>query len=316
MDVSLRVMNQVEVSTTLTLVKFLSSNLGEFLNALDTCILSTVVLLITYVIGREYLLGALSRRLAVLMILEKLRPLIAVHIANGELFKVHGLFINAGFLSIIALIPPSVKTSKEISILIQAFLYLYSNVFDFLSREGSLQLTVLGFGLLSKVWLAQCKVERNTVFRTLVEIAGIASTYLCFTILQQTLEVDPVAQVLHLLLYFLLFQYLHNPELDAIQDFLIYNFAMILIGFITSDAWYWAGILFVLYQVTSYWLTIKNGFVQVVLIMLSNLVVGSVLQYIRQLAVHDTVVTLKTSALIVQFLIHEFTLRVTEAQTK
>ncbi|MFN9908903.1 MAG: hypothetical protein ACK56F_22725, partial [bacterium] len=84
------------------------------------------------------MLGALSRRLAVLMILEKLRPLIAVHIANGELFKVHGLFINAGFLSIIALIPPSVKTSKEISILIQAFLYLYSNVFDFLSREGSL----------------------------------------------------------------------------------------------------------------------------------------------------------------------------------
>jgi hypothetical protein len=316
MEMSMRVMNQVEVSTTLTLVRFLSSNLGQFLNALDTCILSVVILLVTFVVGREYLLGALSRRLAVLLILEKLRPLIAVHIANGELFKVHGLFVNAGFLSIVALIPPSIKTSKEVSILMQAFLYLYSNVFDFLSRENGLQLTIFGFGLLSKVWLAQCQAERNTVFRTLIEIAGIASTYLCFSIIQQTLEVDPVSQVFHLLLYFILFQYLHNPELDTIQDFLVYNFAIILIGFITSDEWYWAGILFVLYQLMSFWLTIRNGFVQILLIMLSNLVVGTILQYIRQLAVHDTVITLKTSALIVQFLIHEFTIRVTEAQTK
>jgi len=307
-------MNQVEVSTTLTLVRFLSVNLSEHLNPLDTCIVAIMILLVSFVLRHEYILSALSRRLAVLLILEKIRPLLTSHIDNGEIFKVHGLFINAGFLSMVALIPPTLQSNPEVALLMQSFLYLYSNIFDFFSREQSMRITVLALSLLVKVYLSRYHAEKNSIAKTVINITDIAATYLCLAILQKSLHVDVTTQILQMLLYFLMFQFLHNPNLNDVQDFLVYNFASILLSTITTDKWYWAAILLCMYQVTCAWLTVRSPFVQVLLIMMTNLVVGNVLTYIKNLAVYDTIITLKTSAIVLQFVVHEITHKITIAK--
>jgi hypothetical protein len=170
---------------------------------------------------------------------------------------------------------------------------------------------VLALSLLAKVSLSHIHAEKNTIAKTVVNITGISATYLCLAILQKSLHSDVTTQVMQMLLYFLMFQFLHNPNLSDVQDFLIYNFSMILLSTITSDKWYWAVILFCLYQATCAWLTVRSPFVQVLLIMMTNLVVGNVLTYIKNLAVYDSIVTLKTSAIVLQFMVHEFTHKLT-----
>jgi hypothetical protein len=316
MDVSLRIMNQIEVSTTLTLVRFLSKHLQSILNPLDTIILAVVIFLVTLIVAKDYILGDLSRRLSVLLILEKIRPLLLSHIDNGEIIKVHGLFINAGFLSLVSLIPSSLKQKKEVSILLQAFIYMYSNVLWYLTLDKSLQVTILALSLFAKFVFGSIHEQHNKTFKTLLEIGGIVSTYLSFSIIQNTLHNDSHTQILQLLLIFLLFQFTHNSNLNEIQDFLIYTFAMLLISFITSDQWYWTGVLFLIYYLLSWILTVENSFVQILLIMISNLVVTNILNYIKFLATHDSIITLKTSAIVIQFIVHEFTNKITVVQTK
>jgi hypothetical protein len=53
----------------------------------------------------------------------------------------------------------------------------------------------------------------------------------------------------------------------------------------------------------------------VLLLVVVNLAVAATLTYIKQLAIYDTVITLKTSALVLQFIVSDLSRRLSTAQT-
>lgn len=310
MDITFRTMKQIQVSTSLTLVKFLSLNLSDFLNPLDTCILALLILMLSLMYGHDYVLSSLSRRLAALMILENIRPIIVQHIDKGTMFKIHGLIVNAGFISMIALIPASYKENEEVSILIQSFIYLYSNIFEVLGMDEELH--VVYFSLSIVIILICSKIQSNiktSMFATVIEIGSTSATFLALNIVQQTLSTSIETRILQLVLIMLSLQFFHLSSLTAMHDYMTYQFAVMLLGLITKDVWYWCGFLFLIFEGLKQWIPLDSMPLQVVLVMLPNLVVMNVLAYIRQLAIHDTIITLKTSAIVLQFLIYEMTLR-------
>ena len=96
MDIGMRVMQQINVSTSLSLVRFLGSNLDSMLSALDMCVASVLVLLLSYLVGSEHVLSTLSRRLAILMILEKLKPLIVTVSSGDNIIHIRGKSCHNG----------------------------------------------------------------------------------------------------------------------------------------------------------------------------------------------------------------------------
>lgn len=311
MDLGLRVMKQVQVSTSITLVRFLSKSLQSMMSPLDMCLMSILILSITYVIGNEYVLSPLSRRLAILLMLEKLKPLLTNHIIDGVIFHVHGLMVNAGFLSMIAVVPPSIKETTEGSLLVQSFIYLYADVFDFLAEDRSLHITLLVVSFLALASISRIDNKKNSVLDTSTQVGAIAITYLVLTILQSKLDALAETAVIQTALIFTLLHFMHLPGMEDVEDYMVYNIAGSIQSFIKSDPWYWCGILLILLQLVSSWLTMKSMAAQVLLLIIVNLAVATTLTYIKQLAVYDTVVTLKTSALVLQFIVHEMSRRFT-----
>jgi len=304
MDIGLRVMKQVQVSTSLTLVRFLSTSLNDSMGPLDAIVLSALVLAVTYVVGREYVLSPLSRRLAVLLMLEKIRPVLAQHINEGMIFHVHGLMVNAGFLSLLAVIPPSVKQSAEGSVLVQSFIYMYSDIFGFLAEDESLHLTLLCVSFVGLAYLSTFGVDHSKMTNTMAQVGSMSFTYLVLQILHNKHDSLTETSLLYVLLTFTLLHFLHLPGLQDVEDYMVYNVAGTVQSYIKSDPWYWCGMLFVVMQVMKAWLTLKSLATQVLVLVIANLAVQTTLTYIKQLAIYDTIVTLKTSALVMQFVVN------------
>jgi len=305
MDIGMRVMKQVQVSTSITLVRFLSKSLHDMMNPLDMCMFSVLVLCVTYVVGNEYVLSPLSRRLAVLLMLEKLRPLLATHINDGVIFHVHGLMVNAGFLSIVAVVPPFIKESSEGSMLIQSFIYLYGDVFDFLAQDASLHITLLCLGFVALALFSKLDKKRSSVLDTTIQVGSIAVTYLLLTILQTKYDGLSETSVVQTALIFTLLHFFHLPGMEDVEDYMVYNIAGSVQSYIKSDPWYWCGVLLIVMQAVAAWLTMRSMASQVLLLVIVNLAVATTLTYIQRLAVYDTIITLKTSALVLQFIVHE-----------
>lgn len=304
MDVGLRVMKQVQVSTSITLVRFLSTSMKDTMNPLDTCVFSFLVITCTYVLKHEYVLSPLSRRLAVLLALEKVRPLLASHIESGEVMRVHGLMVNAGFLSLVAVMPASWKEIEEVSTLVQSCIYLYSDIFDFALAYRTLHVSLL---VSSFAFLAYTSTltASSSMLKTTLDISAAAFTSLSLSIIEANLDPLQETAIIQFGLIFIAFEFTHIPGLESMEDYMIYSVAGIIKKFIKSDPWYWCGILFIAMQVLSSWLTIKSTIVRVLLLLIINVAVSKTLDYISRLAVYDTIITLKTSALVIQFLIHE-----------
>jgi len=312
MDIGVRVMTQVQVTTSITLVRFLSQSLHDYLNPLDTVIFSVLVLCVTYIVGHEYVLSPLSRRLAILLMLEKIKPIFTHHIDNGELFRVHGLMINAGYLSLVAVVPPSLKATPEVSLLIQAIMYLYSDALDIVVQDKAMHLTALGLGFASLAYLSKMGPQQSSMFTTVIEVGSIAVTYLVLSVLQSHVDSLPETSLLQLSLIITAMHFASIPGLESVEDYIIYNFAVNLQSYITSDPWYWCGMLFVLLQLLVSWLTIKSMATRILLLLVINLAVANTLAYIRRLAVYDTVITLKTSTLVLQFVLQELSRKITK----
>ena len=309
MDIGLRILNKVQVSTSITIARFLSVSLQETMSPLQICMLSALVLMVTYIVKHEYILSPLSRRLAVLLVLEKVRPLLGQHIDEGMIFHVHGLMVNAGFLSMLSVVPTSIQQTEEGSLLIQSIIYLYSDIFGFLAQHKNMHLTYLAAGLFGIAYLSTLPSNMSHMFKTSVDIVSISLTYLVLAILQTFPDALSETALLQTLLMFTLLHFAHLPGMESVEDYLVYSVALSLQALVKSDAWYWVGILFLLMQAVSAWLSIKSMAAQVLLLVVVNLAVAQSLVYIRQLAIYDTVITLKTSALVLQFVVHELSRR-------
>jgi len=305
MDVGLRIMNRIEITTSLTLVNFLSKKLDSIMSTLEIALASALILIFTYLIGKEYVLSPLSRRLAILLILERIRPWITEMTSKENLMQLQGLMVSTGFLCCIAIVPNTLKQIQEVQTLIQSFVYMYSNIFDFIIIDKNNHILVLCISSLSLGWLSL--VEKGShVYNTFTNVLSIVATSLSLSIIQMSIQTDLETSILQLLMIFTILHYFHFNQLQNVEDYIIYNIAMFARNFITQDEWLYSFILFIIMQGLLYWISLKSQFVQILILIIVNTVVGLILDYIQKLAVYDTLITLKTSALVLQFVVHFF----------
>jgi hypothetical protein len=309
MDIGMRVMKQVQVSTSITLVRFLSSSLQSHMSALETCILSFLVVAVTYVVGNEYVLSPLSRRLAVLLSLERVRPMLSEQIDDGRIFHVHGLMINAGFLSVVSVIPPALKQNAEVATLVQSVIYMYSDIFGFLADDASLTLSLLAVGIVALAFFSSLKVNIGSIFSTMKDVITTSLTYLILRVIQAQSDALTETAVLKIVLTFTMLHFVHVPGMEAVEDYMVYNIAGSIQSYIRADPWYWCLALGLLMRALAGWLSYGSMAVQVLLLVVVNVAVAATLTYIKQLAIYDTVITLKTSALVLQFVVSDLSRR-------
>jgi len=310
MDVGYRVMRQVQLSTSITLVRFLGVSLSDSMGAFDMVIFSALVLAITYVIGNEYVLSPLSRRLAVLLILEKVRPVLSQHIDDGVIFHVHGLMVNAGFLSLLAVVPARIRQSEEGEMLVRSVMYMYSDIFGFFAEDRSLHVLLLCCSFVGLALLSNVKSQYSSMFQSIAQILSVSFTYLVLAILQFRLDALSETALLQAVLIITVLHFMHLPGMEDVEDYMVYNVAGTIQHYIKSDPWYWVAALFALMQMLQAWVSLRSMAVQVLLLVVVNVSVATTITYIKQLAIHDTIITLKTSALVLQFVVNEMARRI------
>lgn len=299
-------MNQIDISTSLTLVSFLSRSLNDYLTTLDMTVVSVLVLLLTYIVGNEYVLSSLSRRLAILLILERLRPLFIKEISQKSILELQGLIIGVGILCVLAVIPNNLKQKSEMAMLIQSFVYLYSDIFAFLAKEKNSQLQVFVMATVSLGIIVKFHDSLSSVWKFLADVGAIIATSVILQIVQSNVDSNPTTAILQNLLIINILHYIQFKAMQSVEDYMIYNIQNYIQTFITTDVWYWIAILGFVTQVMIIWLPLQNFFVQIIILTVVNKAVSTILKYIKELAIHDTVITLKTSAIVLQFIVREF----------
>ena len=309
MDVGLRVMQLINISTSLTLVRFLSEGLDPMLSSLDMCVSSVLVLALS--MGSTHVISTLSRRLAILLILEKIKPFIV----TSDVFDIQRIMVNAGVISIIAVVPPALKESQEAQTLISSIVFMYSDILLFLVGFRDMHLAILIVSLVASCLLSTYDVNAS-IFSTTVQIVSIGLVSLTITIIMEHVEREQDAAVMQLLLMFTVIHCVSMPEVSSVEDYLLYRVAGIMQRNITSDPWLWCGFLLLLSKVLAWWIGLRSWATRITILVLVNLAVALMIDYIKKLAIFDTIVTLKTSALVIQFMLHELSsLTFTGAQT-
>jgi hypothetical protein len=309
MDVGMRVMQLINISTSLTLVRFLSEGLEPMLSSLDMCVSSVLVLALT--MGSDHVISTLSRRLAVLLILENVKPFIVTE----NFFDIQRIMVNMGIISVLAVVPPALKQSQEAQTLISAIVFMYSDILLFLVAFPDMHLALLVVSFVASCLLSRYEVD-SSIFSTTVQITSIGLVSLAIAIIMEHVEREQDAAVMQLLLMFTVLHCVSIPSVSSVEDYLLYRVAGIMQKNITSDAWLWCGFLLLLSKVLSWWIGLRSWATRITILVLVNLVVALMIGYIKTLAIFDTIVTLKTSALVIQFVMHELSsLTFTGAQT-
>ena len=304
MDIGMRVMQQINVSTSLSLVRFLGSNLDSMLSALDMCVASVLVLLLSYLVGSEHVLSTLSRRLAILMILEKLKPLIVTVSSGDNIIHIRGLMINTGVISILAVVPPAWKTSQEAQTLINSITYMYSDIFLFMASWTDAHIGLLVCCSALSYWMDEASAG-SPIFSATLNILSTAFTSLVFEIITQHTQNQYDAAVIQWLLLFTMAHCIAIPAVHSTEDYMLFRVAGVFQGLISSDHWLWCGFFFLLSRLLMSWIGLKSWATRVVILVAVNVAVSRMLMYIKTLAAYDTIITLKTSAIVIQFVMHE-----------
>lgn len=305
MDLSFRIMKQIEISTSLTLVSFLSKTLQDFMSLLDMTIISIMIFLITYVIGNEYVLSPLSRKLALLLIMDRLRPVFNDMISSKNILEIQGLIIAVGVICILAVLPKKLKENPEIDSFLQSLIYLYSDILSFLAIHKNNHICLFCIAIAVLAIKVNYENQSSKIFKLFLNITSIAFTSLIIQITQMYVANDMQTAIIQNLLLFTIFHFVHLHGLESVEDYIVFNISMYIQSFVTSDQWFWIAIMFIILQILLMWLETKSAFTQVLLLTIVSCTVKTILQYIKNLAIHDTIITLKTSAIVLQFVVHE-----------
>lgn len=305
MDLSFRIMKQIEISTSLTLVSFLSKTLQDFMTLLDMTIISVMIFIITYVIGTEYVLSPLSRKLALLLIMDRLRPIFNEMISSKNILEIQGIIIAVGVICIMAVLPKKLRENPEIDSFLQSLIYLYSDILSFLSKQKNNHICLFCIGITVMAIKINYEKQSSKIFKLFLNIMSIAFTSLIIQITQMYVVNEIQTAIIQNLLLFTIFHFVHLTGLESVEDYIVFNISMYIQSYITSDQWFWIAVLFIILQILLMWLETKSAFIQVLILTIVSCTVKTILQYIKNLAVHDTIITLKTSAIVLQFVIHE-----------
>jgi hypothetical protein len=130
-------------------------------------------------------------------------------------------------------------------------------------------------------------------------------TTLVFEIIMRHIELQYDAALMQWLLLFTMAHCISIPAVHSTEDYMLYRIAGVFQRLIKTDHWLWCGFLFLLARMLTLWIGLKSWPTRVAILVAVNVAVSRMLLYIKALAAFDTIVTLKTSAIVIQFLMHE-----------
>jgi hypothetical protein len=305
--------------------------MDDWMGPLDTCLYSVVVIACTQVLGmgglawtQPYGLLGLSRRISFLLLVEKMRPFVRMWLddaglsANGwdAWVLVQSVLSNGLILMATALVPPELADSEEGGVILTAVQYMYADVLRCgLVLWPDMRLALLALASAGLFVLGSGDDKGSRVWGTLRDVGSVACANLVVGIVARDEENgDALAGPWPRLMYLLLVTTMVHSAAAftgvarTAQEYLVFLVAM---GIATACAdglpkgadvavvGFAAWLLYCVWPGRNAWIS------QCALVAFVNVLVSSALGYIRRLAAHDTFVTLKTSALVLQFLVHE-----------
>jgi len=295
-------MEQVQISTSLILVRFLSVQLKSSLSSLETCVIYTLVIMLSHLMSPAHVLRTLSIRLGVLLLLEEFRPLVS----TGQ-DTIMGLIVGVGMLSMVAVVPPSLKSSQEGNLIISSIMYMYSDVLAFVLKWRDERATILVVAIIASQWISRQleKQDCSPIYRVVLEICAMS---IASVVIDITVDINSMQHDTSILFFVLIMTLLHFIPVrlaSNTEGFLLVRIASTLQEFIVKDAWLWCIFLSLLARVLQVWPGSAAWPTQITLLLLVNVAISAMLGYIQYLSMYDTIVTLKASALILQFVVHE-----------
>lgn len=316
MDTTERIMHQINVATTAAVVRFLSTSLRTVLPVIDTSLLSLLLVIGSYLYGQENTLIQLSRRISMLLLVDKLRPLLE---PNSDFFAhVHGLMVNVGIVCLVALVPEWWRNTDEGRVVTTTIIYLYADMFDFVVASVRLSVLTVAAALLWVVSAEQKRPGHSHLWDLALQILAIILTNVALTALDGSAQfVAPDARVLQLALQItLIYAASFVFEVAATtEDFLVYSVASTFQQFMVGDWWLWGVFLAGVVGLMRSWFGANVWITQCAVLVLCRVVVSATLRYIQQLAMHDTVITLKAAAIVVQMILHGVAKHIHEKNT-
>lgn len=286
------IVKQVSTSTSLIIARFLSKNIHSVISPLDTCILGFLVICCSYVLGRNYQMSILSRRLALLLVVQTIQPMLMQTISSDV--QIQTVMVNVGVISVITIIPFGM--SNEVEHLISSVMYLYSDTLNFLLQWKEEQLSVATALVLA--------FHLNTVYVTQPRLQMIVSVSIVTTLSAIVQNSDDQCIDTSILRYSLLLIVLHIVADDSIHEVeatLLYAYVAFVESTLPNEPFITTFVAFALSMACKQFIGLHAWPTKACILISTNIFVNSAVQYIQSLAVFDTIITLKTSALMIQY---------------
>jgi len=302
MESGIRIMEQVQISTTLILVRFLSVQLKSSLNSLETCVIYALVIIMSHMISPAHVLRTLSIRLGVLLLLEEFRPLVSM----GSDYMM-GFIVGMGMLSMVAVVPPALKSSQEGKLIISSIMYMYSDVLSFVLKWDDAHTTILVMAAMGSQWIS-LQLDRpdcSPIYRVVLEICSMSVASVVIDIVVDIKSMQQDTTILFFIMIVTLLHFIPVQLASGTEGYLLVRVASTLQTSINSDEWLWCVFLCLLIRALQLWPGPDAWPTRIALLLLVNVAISSMLDYIQYLSMYDTIVTLKASALILQFIVHE-----------
>lgn len=308
-----RVLNLVNVSTSMSIVRFLSTHLNDFMGVNDTILYSILVIQASNLFGKDYTLMRLSRRVSYLLIVEKIRPFATAWSRSNMFLHLQSLLTNALIITATALVPQAWAESSEGAVIITSVQFMYCNALNFVIQWRDIRISIFVLCVVVIHVLERMRF-RSHVWSVLSTIGASISVTIVHAIITdwpdsgnrfgtgaetRLLYLAVVSTMAYGCAFFL-------DVAESTRDYLVFLVASEISAAAHGTTWIIA--LFMITACLRQWPGSRSWITQCVLIVIVNVIVESVLSYIEFLAVHDTFITLKTSALVLQFLLHEMAL--------
>ena len=334
-DASERILHMVDVAASMSVVRYLLRHMekGMQLSPLDACLYSVAVIGFTQAMMNRvhFQLASLSRRISFLILVEKVRPFVVAWMrdegrsgggiaasweATGQAVISNGLI-----LIMTALVPREIASTREGAIILTAVQYMYADVLSFVVRRWpDARLAALALGTAALHWLARQRF-RSHLWVVLCDVGSAACVNLVVGLVVDMTEVQDEgvnggwARLLSLLLVTTMVYSVARfiGIAVAARDYFVFLVAsevpraFMVTGGESDSGWVELACLAAAATLfRTVWPGPRAWVSDCVLVAGVNVAVERVLGYIQRLAVNDTIITLKTSALVLQFMLHEF----------
>jgi len=336
-DASERILHMVDVAASMSVVRYLLRHMekGMQLSPLDACLYSVAVIGFTQAMMNRvhFQLAALSRRISFLILVEKVRPFVVAWMrdegrggpasweATGQAVISNGLI-----LIMTALVPREIASTREGAIILTAIQYMYADVLSCVVRRWpDARMAALALGIEALHWLARQRF-RSHLWAVLCDVGSAACVNLVVGLVVDMTAVEDGgggggARLLSLLLVTTMVYSVARfiGVAEAARDYFVFLVASeVPRAFLAApggsgddnsgeEGWVVLGCLATAATLfRTVWPGPRSWMSDCVLVAGVNVAVERVLGYIQRLAVNDTIITLKTSALVLQFMLHEF----------